>query len=392
MIKILIGASLPALVVYAAYAYGWSITTINVISGIIALTLGTGLAIAGAMANDSGKGGGFVHGFQFMSLAYPLIFLVGLIGSIAVSYSDYQDREMMATSLASMSLVWLELIALLLLAGIAAQGAEQSRRDRRREREIANQRKPYLIHLPHCGTTIPYEYRDDYFLDDDELENNVTQYADLYTDKLYEPLFDRFGGVKNDYSRLFFDPERFFDDEQESMSRNGLGWFYERAILNDVPLRHTDSKESVSHYYHRHHDELNRLTREKVDQYGHCTIIDCHSFSNERYWFHDKDLPLPDICIGYDEEYVDIELVEILKEAFSYYDVAINSPYSGSMMPSDFYHQNSNVKSVMIEINKRLYLDSNNQLTDGYEALCNTLEMVMHRLIYERNKPWEQES
>ena len=140
MIKPLAAASLPVLIVYAAYAHGWSITTINVISGIIAVTLGAGLAVAGAMANDSGRGGGFIGGFQFLSLTYPLIFIVGLTGSIAVSYSDYEDREVIATALASMSLVWLELIALLLLAGIAAGSAERSRRERMREREIANLR------------------------------------------------------------------------------------------------------------------------------------------------------------------------------------------------------------------------------------------------------------
>lgn len=387
MIKTITVSLVPALIVYAAYTHVWSITTINVISGIIAVTLGTGLAIAGAMANDSGKGGGFIYSFQFLSLTYPLVFLVGLIGSIVMSYSDHEGKEMIATALASMSLIWLELIALLILAGIAVESAERSRRERRRKKEIANQRKPYLIHLPHCGTKIPDEYRADYYLDDEELERNVIQYADLHTDKLYAPLLERFDGVKNDYSRLFFDPERFFDDQQELMARHGLGWFYERAILDDVPLRHTDSKEAVSHYYHRYHDELNRLTQGKIDQYGHCTIIDCHSFSNERYWFHDKDLPLPDICIGYDEKYVDMELVEILKEAFSCYNVAINTPYSGSMMPTDFLHQDSNVKSVMIEINKKLYLDEENKLSGDYEAIYNTLEMVMNRLVFEKNKP-----
>lgn len=387
MIKPVIIASLPALIVYTAHAYGWSITTINVISGVIALTLGMGLTVAGAMANDSGKGGGFIYSFQFLSITYPLVFIAGLIGSIAVSYSDYEDRDAISTLLASMSLFWLELIALLFLAGIVMERAERSRGERRREREIANQKKPYLVHLPHAGTRIPDEFRDDYYLSEDELKNNVEQYADLHTDVLYAPLIERFGAVKSDYSRLFFDSERFFDDDSEKLSKSGLGWFYERAILSDEPLRHSNNKQVIAGYYHRHHDELNRQTREKLEQYGRCTIIDCHSFSNERYWFHDPEMALPDICIGYDEEHVDRELVELLKETFDGYTLAINSPYSGSLVPSEFYNKDKRVKSVMIEINKRLYLDENNQLGNDYERLHLLLEMVMSHLVFESNRP-----
>jgi hypothetical protein len=60
----------------------------------------------------------------------------------------------------------------------------------------------------------------DYYQSREELKENIEQYADLYTDKLFGPLFDRVDGVKNNYSWLFFDPERFFDDKQEKMSQN----------------------------------------------------------------------------------------------------------------------------------------------------------------------------
>ncbi|MCK5293604.1 MAG: N-formylglutamate amidohydrolase, partial [Arcobacteraceae bacterium] len=64
----------------------------------------------------------------------------------------------------------------------------------------------YLIHLPHSGTKIPDKYMDDYYLSKNELENNISQYADLFTNELFGTLFDTFGGIKNEYSRLFFDP------------------------------------------------------------------------------------------------------------------------------------------------------------------------------------------
>jgi N-formylglutamate deformylase len=392
--KAVISFIIPVAILFAAYVIttllstvfnGWSVAVLNIVSGIVAITLGSGMSVAGAMANDSGKGGPFIITFQWMSLGYPLVYLTGLVSSIVVLYSEYANKEGVAVWLASMSLVWLVLIGVLLLGGIAWGNVEDSRRKRQRERRIENQRKPYLIHLPHCGTHIPDEYRGDYLLSQEKLEQNVIQYADLYTADLFEPLLSRYGGVTSKYSRLLFDPERFFDDEQETMSKFGLGWFYENAILERVPLRNTTHKAVIADYYHQHHSELNQLTQKKLDLYGRCTIIDCHSFSNERYWFQDQDVELPDICIGYDEEHADMELVEILKQAFQFYDVAINSPYSGSMVPTDFYNKDKNVKSVMIEINKRLYLDSDNKKANDYDEIYNILHRVMVKLIFNEN-------
>jgi len=225
----------------------------------------------------------------------------------------------------------------------------------------------YLIHLPHYGVEIPTEYLGDYLLTKEELQENIYEYADLYTDKLFDDLYKQFGGVKNKYSRLFFDPERFFDDECEEMQKKyALGWFYENSILDKKPLRSIKNKEAISKYYIQHHQELNMKTQAKLDKYGKCTIIDCHSFSNRKYWFHDEEFDLPDICIGYEDFHKDQELVDMIIEQFKEYDIQINKPYSGSLVPNDYYKKNPNVKSVMIEINKKLYLDNNTVLKDEF--------------------------
>lgn len=219
----------------------------------------------------------------------------------------------------------------------------------------------YVIHIPHSGLEIPKKYRDDYFLDDEDLQKNIEQYADYKTDKLYRDLTDKHDSVINPYSRLFMDPERFFDDEKESMStKYGLGWFYENAILEKKPLRKNINKDEISNYYHEHHDKLTSLVEEKLEMFGECIILDCHSFSNERYWFHDKNLELPDICIGYDEFHKSEEVVNSLVDGFSDYEVMVNTPYAGSIVPNKYYLKDKRVKSVMIEFNKKLYLEDDN--------------------------------
>ena len=263
------------------------------------------------------------------------------------------------------------------LAGVAEEERGKRKRDEKR---------PYVIHLPHCGLEIPAQYMGDYYLNPLELKDNTQQYADLYTDGLFNSLYSEFGGVKNKYSRLFFDPERFFNDDQEDMSKKGLGWFYEKAILEEKPLRHTQHKEEISKYYRDYHQELNDKTQKKLDLYGTCTIIDCHSFSNERYWFHDKSIEMPDICIGFEDEHVDMELVDIIKNRFKRYNVVVNSPYSGSFVPSNFYKKNTNVKSVMIAINKKLYLEPDNITKNkNYEEICLDFEIIKDELRFLRN-------
>ena len=242
--------------------------------------------------------------------------------------------------------------------------------------------KHYLLHLPHCGTDIPKKYLDDYLLSNDDLQENIYQYCDLYTDDLFDSLFHAFGGVKNRYSRLFFDPERFGDDDAEEMHQKyRIGWFYENAILANIPLRKTTHKDKIRKYFDNHHDELNLLTKQKLDTYDKCTVIDCHSFSNERYWFHDKNLELPDICIGFEERHVDKELVEIIKEEFKEYNIGINIPYAGSLVPTNYWQKDDRVKSVMIEINKKLYLEPNNMTkSDNYSNIKQKLNNILLKI------------
>lgn len=243
--------------------------------------------------------------------------------------------------------------------------------------------KHYLIHLPHSGRDIPSEFKSDYLLREDELQENVDQYCDLYTDELFGDLVECFGGVKSNYSRLFFDPERFGDDASEPMyQKYRLGWFYENAILTNKPLRKLDNKTKIRAYYDAHHKELNEKTAEKLSLYEKCTVIDCHSFSNERYWFHDTNLALPDICIGYEENHVYEELVAIIQEEFTGYEIGINTPYAGSLVPTNYWGKDLRVKSVMIEINKRIYLEPDNiTKSKDFETIKQKLNNILQKLL-----------
>jgi N-formylglutamate deformylase len=81
--------------------------------------------------------------------------------------------------------------------------------------------------------------------------------------------------------------------------------------------------------------------------------------SNKRLSYAAPESPRPDFCIGTDIHHTPPELVTDA-EAFLTdlgCSVAINKPYSGTLVPLRHYGQDSRVASVMIEVNRRLYMD-----------------------------------
>ncbi len=102
--------ALFSLVAYFGYGLlnAWmnslSVTSMNVAFGIIVLLVSLPLGLAGAMANDSGKGGFGTTLSQLLLLSVPLVYLIGLVSSIAVLYSEtFDGQQEIAFWLASMS-------------------------------------------------------------------------------------------------------------------------------------------------------------------------------------------------------------------------------------------------------------------------------------------------
>lgn len=89
-----------------------SVLGLNIVFTALMMTVGVGVFIAGAMANDSGRGGFFIHTFQFLAISYPLTYFIGLIGSISVLYTDLESKQSIAVWLASISGIHLLVIVL----------------------------------------------------------------------------------------------------------------------------------------------------------------------------------------------------------------------------------------------------------------------------------------
>ena len=246
-----------------------------------------------------------------------------------------------------------------------------------------------ILHIPHASTAIPDELREPIVLNDGQLANELRIMTDWYTDELYghpDATVIRFP-----LSRLLVDAERFSDDSQESMSKKGMGMIYQSTASGE-PLKRiltSDERETLVACYERHHESLTQAVEKELEEYGHALIIDCHSFPNTPLPCNaDQSVPRPEICIGTDSYHTPLSLSQLaLGEALKMgYVSTINSPFAGSLVPMSFYQRDSRVTSIMIEVNRRVYMDETtaekskqfNAVKENLQNLLDTLYQWQH--------------
>jgi N-formylglutamate deformylase len=230
-----------------------------------------------------------------------------------------------------------------------------------------------ILHIPHASTnTAGYDI------------NNRCQELLRMTDHFTDELFvnEEATSVVFKLSRLICDVERFEDDEQEPMSRFGMGVCYTKNSQGE-PLRESSLEEKnsiINDYYKPHHASLTQAVENELKTKGKALIIDCHSFPDKAYRFNaDFGKSRPDICIGTDNFHTPKALLEKVKVFFlsKGYDVRVDSPYSGTMVPLKHYKKDVNVLSIMIELNRKLYMDECGYKTEHYDTLKEELTELL---------------
>jgi len=227
--------------------------------------------------------------------------------------------------------------------------------------------KKLVLHIPHSSTYIPsYE---GYVADAHKIQNEILKITDWYTDDLFHSEKDI--TIVTPFSRIFCDVERFENDEDEVMSKVGMGVLYER-FDNGEKLREVTPalRETViQNYYRKHHAEFSDAVQKQLLEDGSALIIDCHSFPSTPLQCAINQIKnTPDFNIGVDPFHTSGELTEIAIEYFrkSDYSLGLDWPYSGTIVPMEYYQKNNKVQSIMLEVNRRLYLEepTNNKSTN----------------------------
>lgn len=215
-----------------------------------------------------------------------------------------------------------------------------------------------LLHLPHSSTAIPQAYQSIY-PDRALLQRELLRMTDRYTDELFQSDDTR---IVFPVSRLLCDVERFREPAMECMTKKGMWICYTRcsdgrllAEFGGAHIRHI-----LRRYYDAHHRRFFELTEEKLRAFGQVLIVDCHSFPSAPLPYElSQRKPRPDICIGTDAYHTPEALVRGLEACFrkNGFSTKRNEPFSGTIVPLPYFRKVPAVHSVMLEVNRALYMD-----------------------------------
>ena len=232
-----------------------------------------------------------------------------------------------------------------------------------------------IIHIPHASTLIPTEHRAAFV--QTELTHEIAVMTDWYCDELFA--LDA-PTLVFPVSRLVCDPERFREDSEETMSAVGMGAVYTRGS-DGTPLRTvtpTEREMILRKYYDSHHEALERMVQTELERSGHALILDGHSF-------HMTPLPYetsaerPDFCIGTDDYHTPRPLAVDLIAFFRSrgFSVLENTPFAGSIVPLRYWQKDPRVYSVMIEVNRGLYLANGTERSERFADVREVLRESM---------------
>ena len=218
-----------------------------------------------------------------------------------------------------------------------------------------------VLHIPHASTFIPSKYLSLFCLSKEELNHELLLMTDHFTDELFASDINGFKCIQFPVSRLLVDPERFESDEDEIMSKVGMGCIYEKTH-NGKPLKNASKirDELISKYYQPHHEIFTKMVDECLKLNSECLIVDCHSFPKNPLPYELIQEPnRAEICIGTDGFHTPDWLSKHLVDHFrdSGFSVSINKPFSGSIVPTAHWQRKKEVSSVMIEVRRDLYMN-----------------------------------
>ncbi len=220
---------------------------------------------------------------------------------------------------------------------------------------------PLILNIPHSSIFLP--------CNSVKYEEELLFMTDWYTEELFSSGVGR--PLVFPLSRLVCDIERFRDLSQEPMEEIGMGICYSKThdlkILSNPDEKHR--QYILEHYYDVYHSMLECYVEEALDDFDRALILDCHSFSPVPLPYEpDQNPNRPDICIGTDSFHTPQALIEQTVSFFKDkgFTVKINSPYLGTIVPTSFYKDDERVNSIMIELNRSLYLKDGTTEKNSY--------------------------
>lgn len=241
-----------------------------------------------------------------------------------------------------------------------------------------------ILHIPHSSTYIPEQFKSSFVK---PIINDLLRMTDWFTQDLF--FHKDSERIVFNYSRLICDVERFV--ENEPMEKKGHGICYTNDSYGDT-LREVsdyDREYIIENLYKNHHHKLSVICNSQLVLNKFAVLVDCHSFSNTPLPHESYQDDRPDFCIGTDDFHTPPELINIVNTYLSLFgfEVKINNPFAGTMVPLPLYNKNKNFNSILIEVNRSLYMHTKN-----YDFIKEVISGLLNLInIYELSKRHEYE-
>jgi len=246
--------------------------------------------------------------------------------------------------------------------------------------------KKLILHIPHSSVNMPL--LDGYIQDADKIYNELIKLTDWYTDELFYSESDSM--IIAPFSRMFCDVERFENDEDEIMSKVGMGVLYESCDDGSILRKVSPSLRSriITDYYWKHHNALLEEVNKQLKNDGSCLIVDCHSYPSKPLIRDlDQTSARPDFNIGTDKYHTPQKLIDASIAYFEQrgFSIGVDWPYKGTIVPLEHYQKNDKVHSIMLEVNRKLYLNepSNNKsekYNETKKIIGGFIEMIKNEI------------
>jgi N-formylglutamate amidohydrolase len=243
-----------------------------------------------------------------------------------------------------------------------------------------------ILHIPHSSFIIPPEVREGIDLKENELMQELARMTDAFTDELFD-LDEPHYKVVYPVSRIVCDPERFLDDGVEHMSKVGMGVVYTRTCDGRnlrSNLSDEERKNLIDQFYLPHHRILEKAVTAELTKHGRSLIVDCHSFPAKPLPYETYQSPdRPNICIGTDEFHTPQRLIDTILGEFEKfgYSTAVNNPFDGSIVPMAYYQKDRSVESIMIEVNRKLYMDETTGIKNaGFNSVKQHIRSILNKI------------
>ncbi|MCD9877953.1 N-formylglutamate amidohydrolase [Streptomyces guryensis] len=221
---------------------------------------------------------------------------------------------------------------------------------------------PVILHVPHSARGIPADVRAGILLNGPALERELDHITDSHTAELAAAAAELAGVTPwrfvNLLSRLVVDPERF-PDEREEMLSVGMGAVYTRTTHREA-LRGdgTDPGPLIERYFRPYAQAMTEAVADRLAVTGRAVIVDVHSYPSAPlpYELHGEG-PRPPVCLGTDSFHTPPELLAAAREVFaSCGETGLDSPFSGTYVPLEFYGKDARVGALMVEIRRDTYM------------------------------------